>query len=147
MPSAFPNLSKAPRQIATHRVTVALDTGNRFEADANHLRTTRRALGVGTDEDDAAKHGYRKAHLAGSGGPSRNRTGVRGFAVLYVTTPPSGLVRGGHWAKRTVRVNVRMLFEGLGRSTAGFETAPTLYALGRKNVHREPQVHDPTVIA
>ena len=26
-----------------------------------------------------------------SGGPSRNRTGVRGFAVLYVTTPPSGL--------------------------------------------------------
>ncbi len=25
------------------------------------------------------------------GGPSRNRTGVRGFAVLYVTTPPSGL--------------------------------------------------------
>ena len=27
------------------------------------------------------------------GGPSRNRTGVRGFAVPYVTTPPSGLVR------------------------------------------------------
>ena len=26
-----------------------------------------------------------------SGGPSRNRTGVRGFAVLCVTTPPSGL--------------------------------------------------------
>ena len=26
------------------------------------------------------------------GGPSRNRTGVRGFAVRYVTTPPSGLV-------------------------------------------------------
>jgi hypothetical protein len=25
------------------------------------------------------------------GGPTRNRTGVRGFAVLYVTTPPSGL--------------------------------------------------------
>ena len=25
------------------------------------------------------------------GGPSRNRTGVRGFAVRYVTTPPSGL--------------------------------------------------------
>ena len=29
-----------------------------------------------------------------AGGPSRNRTGVRGFAVLYVTTPPSGLGRG-----------------------------------------------------
>src|SRR5207245_8051154 len=27
------------------------------------------------------------------GGPSRNRTGVQGFAVLCVTTPPSG--RGG----------------------------------------------------
>src|SRR5690606_5671076 len=27
-----------------------------------------------------------------SGGPSRNRTGVQGFAVLCVTTPPSGLV-------------------------------------------------------
>src|SRR6185369_1767321 len=27
----------------------------------------------------------------GSGGPSRNRTGVQGFAVLCVTTPPSGL--------------------------------------------------------
>ena len=25
------------------------------------------------------------------GGPSRNRTGVQGFAVLCVTTPPSGL--------------------------------------------------------
>ena len=25
-----------------------------------------------------------------SGGPSRNRTGVQGFAVLCVTTPPSG---------------------------------------------------------
>ncbi len=24
------------------------------------------------------------------GGPSRNRTGVQGFAVLCVTTPPSG---------------------------------------------------------
>ena len=30
------------------------------------------------------------------GGPSRNRTGVRGFAVRYVTTPPSGLTRCGH---------------------------------------------------
>src|SRR5690606_27273836 len=28
----------------------------------------------------------------GSGGPSRKRTGVQGFAVLCVTTPPSGLV-------------------------------------------------------
>ena len=27
----------------------------------------------------------------GAGGPSRNRTGVQGFAVLCVTTPPSGL--------------------------------------------------------
>jgi hypothetical protein len=26
-----------------------------------------------------------------AGGPSRNRTGVQGFAVLCVTTPPSGL--------------------------------------------------------
>src|SRR5215217_2937909 len=29
--------------------------------------------------------------MAGNGGPSRNRTGVQGFAVLCVTTPPSGL--------------------------------------------------------
>ena len=29
------------------------------------------------------------------GGPSRNRTGVQGFAVLCVTTPPSGLGVGG----------------------------------------------------
>jgi hypothetical protein len=29
--------------------------------------------------------------LSVSGGPSRNRTGVQGFAVLCVTTPPSGL--------------------------------------------------------
>ncbi len=28
------------------------------------------------------------------GGPSRNRTGVQGFAVLCVTTPPSGLEYG-----------------------------------------------------
>lgn len=35
------------------------------------------------------------------GGPSRNRTGVRGFAVLYVTTPPSGLNRVLAWFERT----------------------------------------------
>src|SRR3546814_7715948 len=29
----------------------------------------------------------------GYGGPSRNRTGVYGFAVRCVTTPPSGLAR------------------------------------------------------
>ncbi len=29
------------------------------------------------------------------GGPSRNRTGVQGFAVLCVTTPPSGLGASG----------------------------------------------------
>ena len=31
------------------------------------------------------------AHSRRIGGPSRNRTGVQGFAVLCVTTPPSGL--------------------------------------------------------
>ncbi len=38
-----------------------------------------------------------------SGGPSRNRTGVRGFAVLYVTTPPSGL---GHRLKQKYALSV-----------------------------------------
>src|SRR6185369_12427397 len=31
------------------------------------------------------------------GGPSRNRTGVQGFAVLCVTTPPSGQGAGPLW--------------------------------------------------
>jgi hypothetical protein len=34
---------------------------------------------------------WRLNDLIMSGGPSRNRTGVQGFAVLCVTTPPSGL--------------------------------------------------------
>ena len=41
------------------------------------------------------------------GGPSRNRTGVQGFAVLCVTTPPSGLGGGAGlsraWLGRQVR--------------------------------------------
>ena len=32
------------------------------------------------------------------GGPSRNRTGVQGFAVLCVTTPPSGRAEPGRWS-------------------------------------------------
>src|SRR5688572_9720914 len=32
------------------------------------------------------------------GGPSRNRTGVQGFAVLCVTTPPSGRADPGKWS-------------------------------------------------
>ena len=39
------------------------------------------------------------------GGPSRNRTGVRGFAVPYVTTPPSGPATcRGPWRRRGQRV-------------------------------------------
>lgn len=34
------------------------------------------------------------------GGPSRNRTGVYGFAVRCVTTPPSGLRRRIAWRQR-----------------------------------------------
>ena len=36
---------------------------------------------------------------AGSGGLARNRTGVQGFAVLCVTTPPRGLARAGEGAR------------------------------------------------
>ena len=42
------------------------------------VRWWRNCYGLGNNKD---------------GGPTRNRTGVRGFAVLYVTTPPSGLMR------------------------------------------------------
>ena len=38
------------------------------------------------------------------GGPSRNRTGVRGFAVRYVTTPPSGLMPNCRTRERMGRV-------------------------------------------
>jgi hypothetical protein len=33
------------------------------------------------------------------GGLARNRTGMQGFAVLCVTTPPRGLIGGGLYAK------------------------------------------------
>jgi hypothetical protein len=41
-----------------------------------------------------------------NGGPSRNRTGVYGFAVRCVTTPPSGLMPNGR-SCRTARVGLR----------------------------------------
>jgi two-component system sensor kinase FixL len=48
--------------------------------------------------------------LAARGGPSRNRTGVQGFAVLCVTTPPSGRSSGSRrrrpcaaWARASAR--------------------------------------------
>jgi hypothetical protein len=40
-----------------------------------------------------ARCSQNEAFVQGSGGPSRNRTGVQGFAVLCVTTPPSGRER------------------------------------------------------
>jgi hypothetical protein len=40
-----------------------------------------------------------------SGGPSRNRTGVQGFAVLCVTTPPSGRERFRLCRERRAAVN------------------------------------------
>ena len=39
-------------------------------------------------------------HTCGGGGPSRNRTGVHGFAIRCVTTPPSGLRRSIAWCER-----------------------------------------------
>ena len=59
------------------------------------------------------------------GGPTGNRTRVRGFAVLYVTTPPSGLdaLRTAQMRAFVVRVNQRRRFLpkilprcGLGRA-------------------------------
>src|SRR4029078_7084699 len=39
-------------------------------------------------------------HETVGGGPSRNRTGVQGFAVLCVTTPPSGRGEAAPWRER-----------------------------------------------
>lgn len=38
---------------------------------------------------------YFQSVISAFGGPSRNRTGVDGFANRCVTTPPSGLSMGG----------------------------------------------------
>jgi hypothetical protein len=59
--------------------------------------------GISSSHLRAVIYGTVVMHFAKSGGPTRNRTGVRGFAVLYVTTPPSGLMR---W-KRALRVGAR----------------------------------------
>src|SRR4029078_7009806 len=44
-------------------------------------------------------------HETVGGGPSRNRTGVQGFAVLCVTTPPSGRGEAALWRERPLPVN------------------------------------------
>jgi hypothetical protein len=44
---------------------------------------------------------WRLNDLSVGGGPSRNRTGVQGFAVLCVTTPPSGLGVSGSLPRRS----------------------------------------------
>src|SRR6476619_1367013 len=46
------------------------------------------------------------------GGPSRNRTGVQGFAVLRVTTPPSGRGEEPLWRTRPLPVNPRRSHQG-----------------------------------
>lgn len=57
------------------------------------------------------------------GGPSRNRTGVRGFAVLYVTTPPSGLMPIADLPQEANRGLVGSASDGLCRSCQGFGEA------------------------
>ena len=42
--------------------------------------------------------------MLGSGGLARNRTGVQGFAVLCVTTPPRGLLRSNSYVVFDVSV-------------------------------------------
>jgi hypothetical protein len=46
------------------------------------------------------------------GGPSRNRTGVQGFAVLCVTTPPSGRKRAEALMRETLPVKAMMPLGG-----------------------------------
>ena len=67
------------------------------------------------------------------GGPSRNRTGVQGFAVLCVTTPPSGPDRDGPHVmsgrrRGKVRGSTPMTWraqpEALGRAPRASESGP-----------------------
>jgi hypothetical protein len=66
--------------------------GCRSEEAARHDGSERRGrwraaiARLGNQCDAAAL----RQRCSRSGGPSRNRTGVQGFAVLCVTTPPSG---------------------------------------------------------
>ena len=60
------------------------------------------------------------------GGPSRNRTGVRGFAVRYVTTPPSGLMPNCRILSGTGRVLDAAASERLSRPCQGFAGNPSL---------------------
>ena len=48
------------------------------------------------------------------GGLARNRTGMQGFAVLCVTTPPRGLIAGGLYAMLLTETTVAREFSKIG---------------------------------
>src|SRR5438270_12273318 len=57
-------------------------------------RTRRLPIRRSISSAPSAADGRLRKSSKWSGGPSRNRTGVQGFAVLCVTTPPSGRGEG-----------------------------------------------------
>ena len=81
--------------------TQALDRGSRelfpfLERAVSGLAAARRAaIMCGLWRLSAAQSLDRRSDDVAIGGPTGNRTRVRGFAVLYVTTPPSGLDADG----------------------------------------------------
>src|SRR3989344_2184533 len=81
-----------------HADRAVADDGDRdavAQRDAIDLVLDRTGIGIDPDHHDfiispGAAMPFARNCRAGNGGPSRNRTGVQGFAVLCVTTPPSG---------------------------------------------------------
>ena len=109
--AAFIWLERANHHLHQRRFarTIAADEADARIGWQGRSRTVKDGPATKADGDSIqGKHGWPVARTAGKmkchaalhykvaavGGPSRNRTGVRGFAVRYVTTPPSGLCCG-----------------------------------------------------
>jgi hypothetical protein len=77
-------VNSAPESLGSNRRG---NTRQRQSLSTDLASKRRRTAPVSTEQNQRPNSG-----IVG-GGPSRNRTGVQGFAVLCVTTPPSGRER------------------------------------------------------
>jgi hypothetical protein len=88
--TAAPNLgsfSKRCAETSVQRLTVVFTA---IARQSRSLRRRNRAENIAQLRHSAATLPWSLKRLNVGGGPSRNRTGVQGFAVLCVTTPPPG---------------------------------------------------------
>lgn len=119
-----------------------------ISAFCSRLPEKARRRGAVAPRPDAARHARCRAYARGSpgwrpasrrmlgksGGLARNRTGVQGFAVLCVTTPPRGLPRDAAISEIPKAAYNHMPASAATANRADREPATQSPAAGRKRV-------------